>query len=93
MAAAILDTGTERLSNSESPFHPIASHQVSAQFDTVCGDGGEGSWGGGVGEGGGGGGVWRRGFKYSKMANIGPDRTILAILNLHNSPMHASHKV
>ena len=31
--AAILDTGTERFSNSESPCHPDASHQVSAQSD------------------------------------------------------------
>ena len=31
--AAILDTGTERFSNSEFPCHPDASHQVSAQSD------------------------------------------------------------
>ena len=31
--AAILDTGTEQFSNSESPCHPDASHQVSAQSD------------------------------------------------------------
>ena len=31
--AIILDTGTEWFSNSESPFHPDASHQVSAQPD------------------------------------------------------------
>ena len=33
--AAILDTGTEQLSNSESPCHPDASHEVLAQSDTV----------------------------------------------------------
>ena len=33
--AAILDTGTERLSNSESPCHPNASHQVLAQSDLL----------------------------------------------------------
>ena len=31
--AAILDIGTELFSNSESPCHPDASHQVSAQSD------------------------------------------------------------
>ena len=31
--AVILDTGTEWFSNSESPFHPDASHQVSTQPD------------------------------------------------------------
>ena len=39
--AAILDTGTERCSNSESPCHPDASHQVSPQpellFERRCG--------------------------------------------------------
>ena len=35
--AVILDTGTERFSNSESPFHPDASHQVSAQLDLLFG--------------------------------------------------------
>ena len=33
--AAILDIGTERFSNSESPCHPDASHQVSAQPDLL----------------------------------------------------------
>ena len=31
--AVILDTVTEWFSNSESPFHPDASHQVLAQYD------------------------------------------------------------
>ena len=31
----ILDIGTEWFSNSESPFHPNASHQVSAQPDLL----------------------------------------------------------
>ena len=31
--AAILDIGTEQFRNSESPCHPDASHQVSAQSD------------------------------------------------------------
>ena len=35
--AAILDTGTEQLSNSESPCHPDASHQVLAQSDLMFG--------------------------------------------------------
>ena len=35
--AIILDTGTERMSNSESPCHPYASHQVSAQSDLLFG--------------------------------------------------------
>ena len=39
--AAVFDTGTERFSNSESPCHPDASHQVSAQpallFRRRCG--------------------------------------------------------
>ena len=35
--AIILDTGTEWFSNSESPFHPNASHQVSAQPDLLFG--------------------------------------------------------
>ena len=35
--AAILDTGTERFSNSESPCHPNASHQVPAQSDLLFG--------------------------------------------------------
>ena len=35
--AAILDIGTERFSNSESPCHPVASHQVSAQPDLLFG--------------------------------------------------------
>ena len=33
--AAILDIGTERFSNSESPCHHDASHQVSAQPDLL----------------------------------------------------------
>ena len=54
--APILDTRTEQLSNSESPCHPNASYQVSAQ----SGHGGHlGYW----------------------------NRTILAILNFHNTPM------
>ena len=36
--AAILDIGTEEFSNSESPCHPDASHQVSA---LTCGLGGD----------------------------------------------------
>ena len=35
--ATILATGTERSSNSESPCHPNASHQVSAQSDLLFG--------------------------------------------------------
>ena len=35
--AAILDTGTEQFSNSESPYHPDAPHQVSAQPDLLFG--------------------------------------------------------
>ena len=35
--AAILDIGTKRFSNSESPCHPDASHQVSAQSDLLFG--------------------------------------------------------
>ena len=35
--AAILDIGTELFSNSESPCHPDASRQVSAQSDLMCG--------------------------------------------------------
>ena len=35
--AAILDSGTERFSNSESPCHPDASHQASAQPDLLFG--------------------------------------------------------
>ena len=35
--AAILDTGTERFSNSESPCPPDASHQVSSQPDLLFG--------------------------------------------------------
>ena len=34
---AILDTGTERFSNPESPCHPDASNQVSAQSDLPFG--------------------------------------------------------
>ena len=34
---AILDIGTEQLSNSESPCHPDASHQVLAQSDLQFG--------------------------------------------------------
>ena len=34
---AILDIGTEGFSNSESPFHPDASHKDSAQLDLLCG--------------------------------------------------------
>ena len=36
--AVILDNGTEWFSNSESPFHPDASNQVSAQPDCLGGD-------------------------------------------------------
>ena len=35
--AAILDIGTELFSNSESPCHPNASHQVSAQSELQLG--------------------------------------------------------
>ena len=35
--AVILDIGTEWFSNSESLFHPDASHQVSAQPDLLFG--------------------------------------------------------
>ena len=35
--AAILDNGTERFSNSESPCHPDASHQGSALPDLLFG--------------------------------------------------------
>ena len=35
--AAILDIGTERFTNSESPCHPDASHQVSPQPDLLFG--------------------------------------------------------
>ena len=35
--AAMLDAGTERFSNSESPCHPSASHQVLAQPDLLFG--------------------------------------------------------
>ena len=35
--AAILDIGTEQFSNSESPCHSDASHQVSAQSDLPFG--------------------------------------------------------
>ena len=35
--ATILDTGTEQFSNSESPCHPYASHQVLAQYDLLFG--------------------------------------------------------
>ena len=35
--AAVLDIGTEWFSNSESLFHPDASHQVSAQSDLLFG--------------------------------------------------------
>ena len=35
--AVILDTGTERFSNSESSFNPDAFHQVSAQPDLLFG--------------------------------------------------------
>ena len=34
---AILDIATERFSNSESPCHPDASYQVSAQSDLLFG--------------------------------------------------------
>ena len=34
---AILDIGTEWFSNSESPCHPDASHQVLAQSDLLYG--------------------------------------------------------
>ena len=33
--AAILDTGTKRFTNSESPCYPDASHQVSTQPDLL----------------------------------------------------------
>ena len=36
--AAILDIGTERFSNSESPGHPDTSHQVSVQSDYCLGE-------------------------------------------------------
>ena len=35
--AAILDTGTEQFSNSESPCHPDAFQQVSAPSDLLFG--------------------------------------------------------
>ena len=35
--ATILAIGTEQFSNSESPCHPDASHQVSAQSDLLFG--------------------------------------------------------
>ena len=35
--AAILHIGTEQSSNSETPCHPDASHQVSAQPDLLFG--------------------------------------------------------
>ena len=35
--ATILDTGPEQFSNSKSPCHPDASHQVSAQNDFLFG--------------------------------------------------------
>ena len=35
--AAILDIGIEWFSNSESPFYPDASHQVSVQPDLLFG--------------------------------------------------------
>ena len=35
--ATILDTGTEQFSNSESPCHPDAAHQVSAHPDLLFG--------------------------------------------------------
>ena len=37
--AAILDTGTEQFSTSESPCHPVPSHLVSAQPDLLFGKG------------------------------------------------------
>ena len=71
--AAILDIGTEQFSNSESPCHPDASHQVSAQSDLLLGspemwfeECQDGCHGGYLG-------YW--------------NRTILAILNFHNTPM------
>ena len=39
--AAILDTGTERVNDSESPCHPDASHQVLAQSDLLFGSSGD----------------------------------------------------
>ena len=35
--ADILNIGTEKFGNSESPCHPDASHQVSAQSDLLFG--------------------------------------------------------
>ena len=66
--AAILETGTELISNSESPCHP-SSHQVLAQSDLQFGR--------------------RSGLKNFKTAgHLGYwNRTIVAILNLHNTPM------
>ena len=66
--AIILDTGTEWFSNSESPFHPDASHQVSAQPDTVWEE------------------MWFQEFQDG--SHLGHwNRRILAILNLHITPM------
>ena len=39
--AAILDIETERVSDSESPCHPDASHQVLAQSDLLFGSSGD----------------------------------------------------
>ena len=67
----ILDIGTKRFSNSESPCHPNASHQVSAQSDLGCDEMRfeefqDGCHGGN--------------FRYW-------NKTILAILNFNNTPM------
>ena len=68
---AILDIGTEQLSNSESPCHPDVSHEVLAQSDTVWEE------------------MW---FEELQDGCHGGNlrywnRTILAILNFHNTSM------
>ena len=69
--AAILHSGTERFSNSESPCHSDASHQVLAQSDLMFGR--------------------KCGLKNLDGRNgvhLGYwNRTILAILNFHNTPV------
>ena len=69
--AAILDIGTEGFSDSESPCHPDASHQVSAQSDLLW----EEMWFEEFPDGHHGGhlGYWKS--------------AILAILNFYNTPM------
>ena len=68
----ILDIGTERLSNSESQCHPDASHQVSVQSDLL---------------------FWKQmKFKEFQDEHYGGhfgywNRTILATLKFHNTPM------